>query len=97
MTTDKKPRWFVYDYYTAAGRPKLEDALMEEAKTIYLYRIIVNPDQMVEFMKQRQEVLYAANKRLKKVDIKFSHSVVTDHAHFKIGQQSLRMRKIRED
>ena len=24
-------RWFVYDYYCAAGRPKMEDALMDKA------------------------------------------------------------------
>lgn len=96
--TDKKPRWFVYDYYTAAGRPKMEDALMEVAKTIYLNRIINDPAQIVEYIKRRQETLHMANKRLKKVDIAFS-DYTADHVNalLKIGQQHLRLRRIREE
>ena len=37
---EKYPRWFVYDSYTPAGRPKLEDALMTWSKVNYMYCLI---------------------------------------------------------
>ena len=95
---DKYQRWFVYDYYIASGRPKMEDALMEIARKKWLYRSIYESDlkNMGKVMNQYQERLYNENKRLKKVNIG-----ITDTRDklcwLKIGEQSLRIRKIEEE
>ena len=98
---DKYPRWFVYDSYTPAGRPKLEDALMTWAKLQYLHTIIAE-DQLksvVDRILDKQDELWNENKRRKKVDVSLSR-----RDHFEntvrwlyIGAQHLALRKVRDE
>lgn len=92
--------YFVYDYYSAAGRPKAEDAVMAYASKKYLYCLI--EDRMLEdvqmdleryCMKIREE-----NKRLAPVNISVSdpRHEFDGHRVIHIGQQSMRLRKVRE-
>lgn len=93
--------WFVYDYYTASGRPKAEEALMKYARAKYLYHLIpedmfdqVEMDLMGQIQKIREE-----NKRLAPVSISAnvptSSSFAQDHMTIRIGGQSLRLRKVK--
>lgn len=94
-------RWFVYDYYRAAGRPKMEDALMEYARQELLYKIVYRQDfnGIVTMLNRKQQELYAENKRLKAVEVRFSkdysYTVGEDsNKQLYIGSQWLNLRKI---
>lgn len=91
-------RWFVYDYYCAAGRPKMEDAIFEYARDILLYKIVYTKDLdgIVTLLNKKQQELYAENKRLKPVEIELSrHFYGTDTTRWiHIGNQSIHLRKI---
>ena len=93
-------RWFVFDYYCAAGRPKMEDALMEWARKQWLYCSVYETSlkDMVLRLKEKQDQLYEENKRLKKIDIRLCKNGVYDNMiTIAIGAQSLRLREIREE
>ena len=98
---EKYPRWFVYDSYTPAGRPKLEDALMTWAKVNYMYCLIAESqlDYVVKKIQERQEALWNENKRLKKVEIRFSRrdQFHPGHMWLYIGKQHLALRKVRDE
>lgn len=98
---EKYPRWFVYDYYTYAGAPKLEDALMTWARLQYLHCLIAESqlDYVVKKIEEKQEELWEQNKRLKKVEIRFSMNDTWDHGHkwLHIGNQQLRLRKVKDE
>lgn len=92
--------WFVYDYYCAAGRPKMEDILMNWAQKQWLYCSVYETSlkDMVPRLKEKQNQFYEENKRLKKVDVRLSKNGVYDnHMLLYIGSQSLRLREIREE
>ena len=99
---DKYPRWFVYDSYTPAGRPKLEDALMTWTKVNYKYCLIADEllPYVVEQIKKKQDELWEQNKRLKKVDIRLSKNdsaFDNNHCRIYIGEQCLALRKVRDE
>lgn len=98
---DKYPRWFVYDSYTPAGRPKLEDALMTWAKVNYEYCLIADEllPYVVEQIKKKQDELWEQNKRLKKVEIRLSqnNSFHPGNKWLYIGDQHLALRKVRDE
>lgn len=97
---EKYPRWFVYDYYTYAGAPKLEDALMTWARLQYLHCLIAEPqlDYVVKKIEEKQEELWEQNKRLKKVDIHYSKSDWdSGHKWLYIGSQHLLLRKVKDE
>lgn len=97
---EKYPRWFVYDYYTYSGAPKLEDALMTWARLQYLHCLIAESllDYVVKKIQEKQEELWAENKRLKKVEIRFSKSDWdSGHKWLYIGSQHLSLRKVKDE
>jgi hypothetical protein len=100
MSKNLYQRWFVTDYYICAGRPIMEDQLMQYAQKEWLYCSVYETfiPSMVKDLKERQDVLREANKRLKKVDIYF-HPIREDDdlVFLYIGQQHLTLRKIREE
>lgn len=91
-------RWFVFDYHCVAGRPKMEDAVFEYAREILLYKIVYakDLDGIVTLLNQKQQELYAENKRLKPVEIELSkHYYDADSSRcIYIGNQSIHLRKI---
>lgn len=95
---DKYPRWFVYDSYTPAGRPKLEDALMTWAKVNYEYCLISEEllSYVIEQIKKKQDELWEQNKRLKKVEIRLSQ-IHPGNKWLYIGDQHLALRKVRDE
>lgn len=98
---DKYPRWFVYDSYTPAGRPKLEYALMTWANANYMYCLISEKllSYVIEQIKKKQDELWEQNKRLKKVEIRLSqyNSFHPDNKWLYIGEQHLALRKVRDE
>ena len=92
--------YFVYDFYTASGRPKAEDAVMQYARDKYMYCLLA--DYMLEdvqmdleryCMKIREE-----NRRLSGVNINVSEERYEFQGHrtIHIGVQSLRLRKVKK-
>lgn len=98
---EKYPLWFVYDYYTYSGAPKLEDALMTWARLEYLHCLISNShlDYVVKEIQEKQDELWNENKRLKKVEIRFSKNDSWDPGHkwLYIGSQHLLLRKVKDE
>ena len=89
-------QWFVYDYHRAAGRPKLEDAVMEYAMERFLYCLVYEKDlpDLVSHLKSKQDKLFETNRRTRKVDIHLSRWRDEPHASIIIGEQSIRLRKV---
>lgn len=94
-------RWFVFDYHCVAGRPKMEDAVFEYAREILLYKIVYakDLDGIVTLLNKKQQELYAENKRLKAVNVRYSKDFgylygPDNGKQFYIGQQWLKLRKI---
>lgn len=94
---EKNPVWFVSSCYTAAGRPKAEDATMTYARDKYMYTLI--PDYMVPLVvkdlighcaRLRQE-----NKRLGPVIIVDHPPYTKDHKTIHIGAQSLTLCRVK--
>lgn len=97
---EKYPRWFVSEDYSPSGRPKLESELTEFAKQKFLYRIVDddNLDQLELILADKQERIYEANRRLKKVRIELSRSVAyTDKTYrwLRIGESHLTLTKVK--
>ena len=100
MSENMYQRWFVVDYYTPAGRPQIEDQLMNYARKEWLHCSVYETfiPSMVKDLQERQELLWNANKRLKKVDIHTSSLRADDDTVWLyIGAQHLTLRKIREE
>lgn len=98
--TDPYQRYFVFDFYNPAGRPKMEDALLKWAAEKWLYCSVYEHDlkDLVKALKKRQDRLWEENKRLKKVDIKLLKNPVFPEVNtLQIGDQNLRLRKIRKE
>ena len=93
---ETRNKWFVYSTYTPAGRPIMEDRLMEMAKKLLLYRIIDFADfgNAVKELNRQQDIIYEQNKRLKKVKVAFTF-LGHDMALLCIGEQNLSLRKVR--
>lgn len=89
-------QYFVANYYQPAGRPIMEDELMNRAKAMYLHCLVVSPDQMVNYMKQQQAILKEANKRLKEVDIRCSDGR-DGIIWFYIGSSHLTLQEVRKN
>lgn len=98
---EKYPRWFVYEAYTYAGAPKLEDAMMTWASVNYLHCLIAENllDYVVEKIQAKQEELWNENKRLKKVSVSLSKPGVFDTGlrRLYIGHQQLVLRKVKDE
>lgn len=98
---EKYPRWFVYEAYTYAGAPKLEDALMTWASVNYLHCLIAENllDYVVEKIQAKQEELWNENKRLKKVSVSLSKpgGFDTGLRRLYIGHQQLVLRKVKDE
>lgn len=94
-------RWFVYEAYTYAGAPKMEDALMTWASVNYLHCIIAGDslDTIVEKIQAKQEELWNENKRLKKVSVSLSKpgGFDTGLRRIYIGHQQLVLRKVKDE
>lgn len=98
--TDPYQRYFVFDFYNPAGRPKMEDALLKWATENWLYCSVYEHDlkDLVKALKNKQDQLWEENKRLRKVDIKLlKNSVFREEYTLWIGYQNLRLRKIRKE
>lgn len=89
-------QYFVANYYQPAGRPIMEDELMNRAKTMYLHCLVVSPEQMVSYMKKQQASLKEANKRLKEVDIRCSDGR-DGVIWFYIGSSHLTLQEVRKN
>ena len=98
-TMEEKTYWFVYNYYTYSGAPKLEGALMTWARLQYLHCLIAESqlDYVVKKIQEKQEELWAENKRLKKVEIRYSKDDTWDTGHkwLYIGDQHLMLRRVK--
>ena len=97
-------RWFVSDYYAAAGRPKMEDALMDFARKRWLYSIVpeCQMEQMVEVLNREQARLKAENRRWGNVDVRLGvwdrgNFGKDDHVRLYVGSQNLFLRLIRRE
>ena len=100
MSKNPHQRWFVVDCYAPAGRPQMEDQLMAYARKQWLHCTVYETfiPSMVKDLQDRQELLWNANKRLKKVDIHYSSLGADDGiVWLYIGEQHLTLRKIREE
>lgn len=100
MNENLYQRWFVTDYYICAGRPQMEDQLMDFARKEWLYCSVYETfiPSMVKDLKERQDILWKANKRLKKVDIHVTPLRRDEDLVFLyVGAQHLTLRKIREE
>ena len=92
--------WFIHDSYTPAGRPKLEAALMAYAKHYFLDCLVYENDleYLVANILAEQDILWAQNRRLRKVTVKMSRIGIDDKtAWLHIGEQHLVLCKVRGD
>ena len=101
--------WYVESAYEAAGRPKMEHALMAYARKYFLYCTVYERDlnDIVSNLKAAQDRFYESNKRLKKCDIVLTEPFSFLHdgsmygsrstRNIRIGAQSLFLRKVREE
>ena len=100
MIKNPYQRWFVVDYYAPAGRPQMEVQLMAYARKQWLHCSVYETfvPSMAKDLMDRQDILWNANKRLKKVDIHTTSLRADDGvAWLYIGEQHLVLRKIREE
>ena len=90
--------WFVFDRYVSAGRPKAEAAVMAYAENNYMYNLIHEDrlgDVLDDIKRYRDKVL-EENKRLAYVNIRISPENAGDLRAIYIGQQSLRLRRVKD-
>lgn len=97
---ERYPRWFVSEDYSPSGRPKLETELTEFAKQKFLYRIVDddNLDQLELILADKQERIYEANRRLKKVRLVLGPARTFSGKTFRflyIGDSYLTLTKVR--
>ena len=95
---EKNPRWFVYNSYSIAGRPKLEAAVMNYAEVRYMGALISESEMenVVADLNAWGDKRLAENPRLKPCEIKFvKNTLVRDHANIFIGAQNLLLMKVR--
>ena len=95
-------RWFVDSFYTYAGAPKLEAALMRYARHHFLHCLVYEKDikDVVSNIKAAQEKIYEQNRRLKKVRVECSKTRLgadDDIIWLYIGEQHLVLQKVREE
>ncbi len=92
-------QYFVYDSYVAAGRPKAEAAVMTYAQNNYMHSLISGAklDAVVDDIKKYCAKILEENKRFAPVDIRLSDERYEwdGHRTLHIGQQSLRLRKVK--
>ena len=92
--------YFVYDYYSVAGSPKVEAAVMAYAQKEYLYWLISERamDAVVNDLKAYMQHVLDANRRLKPVDIHLSDERFEFNGHrtLYIGSNTLRLRKVKD-
>lgn len=94
-----KKRWFVYDTYEAAGRPKAEEAVMKYARANYLGALIAE-DKLEEVRADIEaycKKILEENRRLATVKIVLTSRMYWDDYGIAIhvGQQSLRLKPVK--
>ncbi len=95
---EKNPRWFVYNSYTPAGRPKLENEVMRYAETNYMGALISESefDNVVDDLLAYGAKIRAVNKRLQPVNVSVvKNTLVRGHANIHIGSQYLSLMEVR--
>ena len=95
-------RWFVDSFYSYAGAPKLEAALMQYARRHFLHCLVYETDikDVVSNIKAAQEALYKQNRRLKKVRVECSKTrfgADDDIIWLYVGYQHLVLQKVKEE
>ena len=96
---EDKQRWFVFDSYHTAGRPKLEAMLIHYAEQKYM-NCLISEDvltDVVNDINEEQESLSALNKRMKKVEIGLSDGFSYSYNEIRsiqIGDCSLRLKRV---
>lgn len=92
-------RWFFNGAYVVAGRPKMEDALMNYVRHNYDECLVYETflPKIVKEIREYQDTLYERNKRLKKVDIRLSGNDGSSTRWLYIGAQHFYLRKVREE
>jgi len=88
--------YFCYDYRMVAGRPKMEDHLIEFARKNALYRTFTEQERakLLTDLMDEQERMREANKRLRPVEIIYINGY-DGLVWLSIGEQSLSFRKIK--
>ena len=101
MSKNPYQRWFVNSHYSVAGRPKMEDELMNFAREKWMDCLVYETDipRMVVVLKEKQEKIYAENKRLKKVEISTSKYTTDGDCwlYLYIGAQHLCLRRVAKE
>ena len=95
---EKNPRWFVYNSYTPAGGPKLENEVMRYAVTNYMGALIAESefDNVVDDLLAYGAKIRAVNKRLQPVNVSVVKTTfMRGHAKIFIGEQNLSLMKVR--
>ena len=91
-------QWFVANHYCAAGRPKLEDALMNYARMVFEHTLVYEQDlsDMVKHLKTKHDKLRAENKRWASVEISITPAREGDTlVWLHIGKQNLTLQKVK--
>lgn len=98
LMKSSKKRWFVYDTYEAAGRPKAEEAVMKYARANYLGALIAE-DKLEEVRADIEaycKKILEENRRLAPVKIVLSKTLYWDDiCVIFVGQQSLRLKPVK--
>lgn len=98
---DNYQTWFVYDRTHTAASMKMESALMDFAAKRFLHCLIYESelDNLVKTVSNRQERIWAENKRLVKVEVSLSKIYRSDEdtRWLHIGRSALMLRKVRKD
>ena len=101
--SDRYQRWFVVDYYNPSCSTKMEDQLMQWARSKWLNCSVYETslEDMVKALKVKQGRFLEQNRRLKPVAISLGHfsqhSPIDVVRQLYIGNSHLSLRKIREE
>lgn len=97
IATKPTTRWFVYGFYMISS-PQLEKTLIKYACDELLDCTVDEKDlpKLEGLIECKQQEEWEKNKRLKRVEISFAkNQMLKDEATLYIGQQCLRLRKVK--
>lgn len=94
-----RPMWFINDYYSCAGGPKMEAWLMDTVISCYMGRLVYEEDlpAFVASIERIQEEALLAKNRWKKVRVELSShpfGVRDDLRHLYIGDRYISLKKV---